>query len=42
MKFIRILTLFIVLQSYLFPSVTGKISGIITDASSGNPLIVPM
>ncbi len=39
MKFIRILTLFIVLQSFLFPSVTGKISGIITDASSGNPLI---
>ena len=39
MKSIRILTLIIALQSFLFPSVTGKISGIITDASSGNPLI---
>ena len=39
MKYIRILTLFIVLQSYLFPSVTGKISGVISDASSGKPLI---
>jgi len=39
MKYIRILTLFLVLQSYLFPSVTGKISGVISDASSGKPLI---
>ena len=39
MKYIRILALFIALQSCLFPSVTGKISGIISDASSGKPLI---
>ncbi|HIC36300.1 MAG TPA: hypothetical protein EYO80_01330, partial [Candidatus Marinimicrobia bacterium] len=39
MKFIRKITIFLFLQSLTVASVTGKISGIITDSSTGESLI---
>ena len=39
MKFIRKITIFLFLQSLTIASVTGKISGIITDSSTGESLI---
>jgi len=39
MKFIRKITIFLLLQSLTIASVTGKISGIITDSSTGESLI---
>ena len=39
MKLINIFTFYIVFQSFLFSSVTGKVSGKITDSGTGEPLI---